>query len=195
MGVNEPTQEQTVIEIDGYLVNELGEVVGMTSQPKPEFHVEDAESADWVLKKICDAESEAARIQLVLASVKERLETEVKAQLRRAEYLKYRFGGELEHFAKENLPSGKKTWKGVWGEVSFRTTKPRLDIVDEARAIEWAKSSSDCATAVKVTEKLNKSELPIETVELLLNDPESAAVAGFDVIPASESMTIKTVKA
>lgn len=27
MGVNEPTQEQTVIEIDGYLVNELGEGV------------------------------------------------------------------------------------------------------------------------------------------------------------------------
>jgi len=46
MGVNEPTQEQTVIEIDGYLVNELGEVVGMTSQPKPDL--EEGKSGVWV---------------------------------------------------------------------------------------------------------------------------------------------------
>lgn len=191
-----PATENKPFEYEGYLIDpETGEVLGMASLPKPEFRVEDAESADWVLKKICDAESEAARIKMVLASVQERLETEIKAQLRRVEYLKYRFGPDLEHFAKENLPKGKKTWKGVWGEVSFRSTKSRLDIVDEEKAIAWAKSDAALEVAVKVTEKLNKSELPQEVVGRLLDDPESAKVIGFEVIPSSESVSIKTVKA
>lgn len=185
----------SLIEIDGYKIDPAtGEVVEITALPKPDFRVTDAESADWVLKKICDAESEIARLDMVLASVRERLEADRKAQARRVEYLKAKFGADLEEFAKENLPKGKRTWHGTWGEVAFRSTKPRLDIEDDAKALAWAKASPLTESAVKVTEKLNKSELPADTVAFLLTDPELASIAGFKVVPASESCSISTVK-
>ena len=180
----------TTIEFDGYIINnETGEVVDLIS-PAQEFHVTDASSADWVLQKLCDAESEIARRRLIIASVIERQETEIRAQERRIEYLKFRFGQELEAFAKENLPANKKTWKGTYGEVSFRLTSPRLDVVNEGDAIRWAQANAP--DAVKVETSLLKSKLPAELLDL----PAAALGSmGLSAVPAGESVTIRTVKA
>lgn len=180
----------TTIEFDGYIINnETGEVVDLAT-PANEFRVTDASSADWVLQKLCDAESEIARRKLIIASVIERQETEIRAQERRVEYLKFRFGHELEAFAKDNLPANKKTWKGTYGEVSFRFTSPRLDVVNEGDAIRWAQANAP--DAVKVETSLLKSKLPAELLDL----PAAALGSiGLGVVPAGESVTIKTVKA
>ncbi len=193
MNTQEHAAEQSAIENkpfehEGYFSDPIsGEVVGMIV-PKFEFQVIDAESADWVLEKICDAESEMSRLDMVLAAVKERIETQKKAQENRVKYLKWKFGGELEEFAKNNLPHGKKTWKGTYGEVSFRTVKPRLAYAGESDAIAWAKDH--CPEAVKVEERFLISLVP---AELVAKEMESPA-APFYIEPGSESVTIKTVK-
>lgn len=169
-----------------------GEVLDLAT-PKPEFHITNAEEAEWVFGKLCDSESEEARLKMVLASVKERLESDIKAEKRKQEYLRWKYGNELAEFAKNNLPQGKRTYKGIFGEVAFRSTAERIDVVDDGLAIDWAEANSP--NAVKVSKHLNKSEIVEEQLTALKSNSEWAKAHGFEVVPAGESVTIKTVKA
>ncbi len=49
--------EPQVYEIDGYLVDESGEIVGHAAAPEEQFHVTDVQSAEWVLGKLVEAEA------------------------------------------------------------------------------------------------------------------------------------------
>jgi len=187
---------QPIIE-EGYLVDpETGEVLGLASTPTPEFEVTDEESAEWVLAKIADSEAEVLKLQLMLNSVAERLQSRMKDQTRRIEWLKARYGADIAEVAKANLPKGKKTWKGVNGQVAFRTTNPRLDIPKDSteKTIGWLKDNG-LNQAVKVTESVLKSEIPDEYTNRLMEDAELRQIAGFELIPGGESVKIETVKA
>jgi hypothetical protein len=49
--------------------------------------------------------------------------------------------------------------------------------------------------AIKVTESILKSEIPDDKTALLMEDAELRQIAGFELIPAGESVKIETVKA
>lgn len=171
--------EGVVYDIDP----ETGEVVAV-HPPEPEFVVDTADKADWVMGKMLALDSEAAAIDssAIVAQARAILanaESMKKDLTRRRDALEWRFGPELAQFAKANL--GKtKTWKGLYGSVSFRVTPSRLTIENESQAVEWARSY--CPEALKVTEKVLVSLVPDQDV----------APIGFAIVPAGESVKIST---
>jgi hypothetical protein len=194
--MNAPILNEETFTQEGYIVNAEGEILGIADLPKPAFEVTDEESAEWVLSKIADAEAEVLKLQVMLNSVAERLQSRMKDQHRRIEWLNARYGADIAEVAKANLPKGKKTWKGVNGQVAFRTTNPRLDIPKEntEKALGWLKDNG-ITQAIKVTESILKSEIPDDKTALLMEDAELRQIAGFELIPAGESVKIETVKA
>lgn len=184
--------EVELIKLGDYWCDpDTGEVISLIV-PKPDFQVTDADSAEWVLSKIEFAESEMFRLKTMLEKQVERLNSQIAQYKRHADFMKARFGPELEQFAKANLPKGKKSWLGTHGAIKFRSTNERLDIADSEKALGWLKATEGCQDAIKVTESVLKSAIPAPTAEKLKADPELRAIAGFELIPAGESMTIDT---
>lgn len=181
--------DQTVIEVDGLLFDaDTGEFLSVVKSP--EFHVIDVATAEWVLEKVSKLEAEAMALQARLTALAENLGRMMAEKKRQSEGLLYRFGPEIEQVAKENMPKGKKTWTCAYGSVAFRATKARVDIRDNALALEWAKVHAP--DAVKVTESVLKSLIPDEILANFTDNPTYADTEGFTVVPAGESSTIKT---
>lgn len=130
-------QEANIVEHEGYLIDaDTGEIVGMVEQ-KAEFHVTDLASAEWVLEKMDAAECEASALETRLAAVQERMQTMIREKRKRMEWLKMRFGPELEQFAAQQLDGAKtKTLKTPWGNLAFRKVAGRL-AVKEGVEVVW----------------------------------------------------------
>ena len=85
--------------------------------------------------------------------------------------------------AEGNLPRGSKTYRCVYGTVSFRKKNPRIVVKDDEKAIAWAEAN--VPEAVVTTKKVLVSKVSIENLP--------ADTDAFEVIPAEESMAIKTL--
>ena len=182
-------EEATVIQ-DGYVIGvESGEVYGLAEQTK-EFVVDSATAAEWVLEKLSEAEGRVVGLKAELAGVQERFASRIKEQENRANWLRARFGLELEEFAKSQLDGKSKTWKGVYGSVAFRSTPAKVVAIDQNKAVAWA--ADNCPDAVKTVQSFLISNVPDSVKALML---EKGAPDGFDIVPAAESVSIKTVGA
>jgi hypothetical protein len=73
-----------------------------------------------------------------------------------------------------------KTWTCPYGTVAFRTVAQRVKIVEEEEAVAWLMEHNPDAVKTKHTVLVSK-------INDLLDTP------GIEIIPASESVTIKTV--
>jgi len=183
----ELTNKETVV-IDGYIVDaESGEVLGLAQ--KEEFHITDEESFNWVMKKFLDTESklesiehspEVAQAKAILANA----ESMTKDAQRRLDWLTARFSQELAEYARPQLPKGSKSFKTIYGTVSFRSVPAKLVVYDLPSALEWAKKH--CPEAIKVTEDFQFSKVNKALIEDLKRQK------GFAVIDGSEKVTIKT---
>jgi hypothetical protein len=166
--------ETTTINIDGFLVNpETGEILG--HETAEQFHVRDADSANWVMRKML-AE------QAAMEAAKSNLEKLVKQHESRLNWLQTRFSGELESFAREQLADQKtKTLTLPYGRLSFRTTPERVALTEDA--LPWLEAYTP--EAVKITKSPLVSKLTGEALE-------SAVAAGVaEVVPAGESFAVK----
>ncbi len=175
---------QQTIEQDGFIIDaETGEVLGLA---KAEFQVTDEKSADWVLEKIMDAEVAIARNDIKRRAILDNIDTQDFEQRRRIEFLKWKFGPQLESFAAKQLENAKtKTWKGTFGKLSFRSTKGGLRVVDAATALETA-DNKGWDNAIKATYSFQISKLTDEQKEDAVNLP------GFEVKPDETSFKIET---
>jgi len=139
------------------------------------FRVHDERTADWVLQQIARAQDELERITVQYESRKKDLE-------KRIEWFRKRFGFELEQWARKNLPHNRKTVKLAHGNLRFRTVKPQVEIVDQEKALDWAKQN--CPDAVVVRESVLKTPLK-ETIFETGEIPD-----GVEVTPAGEKFSI-----
>lgn len=156
-----------------YVVNEeTGEIEDV--HVKDGFMVKDAETADWVMEQMLDADTEIVKAKAILANA----QAMVKAAERRREALEWRFGIELSEWARGQIKDG-KTWRSQFGTVAFRTQPERVAVVDEAKAIEWARNG--CPSAIKITEKFLVSMLP-----------KGVVGDGMELKPECETHSIKT---
>ena len=149
------------------------------------FSVKDESSFDWVMKKILDAETDVNARQMKHNFVLEEMKSEMKRAKSRVEWLKARFGPELEAYAKKVIEEeqarkpGKKvakTVKSLFGKVSFRTVAGRLMVKDAEKALAWAKQYFE--PAVKVEESFLISLVPDPMKDELvrtLKDPDLIA--------------------
>ena len=174
--------------IDGLIYevdDETGEILSV--QPEaPKFVVDDADKAEWVLKRLQEQDAALDAIAHQKQAILDNLSTmESRINSKRTGLL-FRFKQELEDFARANLPAGKKSWVCAYGTVQFRSSPARLKVSDPAIALEWARS--EAIHAIKVSEEFQISKLTPEEKDHMMEHVPS----GFDVTPASETVDIKT---
>lgn len=181
----EKTKETEVMH-DGFRIDpDTGEILGTE---KPEEWVPTTEKeVDWVMKKIFDAEAAEKhhldRIEILTQNIQEM----AKEEKRKADFLRYRYGGAIEHFAKNELESKKgKTLKMTYGQLSFRSSKGGLKVAIPSDVIEWARENAP--NAIKITEKFLISDLTPEQRKLA----EESENPGFEIVEPSETFTLKT---
>src|SRR5476649_1213596 len=101
---------QTKLEIvDGFLVDEEGEIHGHT-EIVGGFHITDQASAEWLQKKIMDADATLLAIEAKQRAILANLEAERRRQIQRKKFLEWRYGPELIAYARANLLGTSKTW-------------------------------------------------------------------------------------
>lgn len=169
------------IEIDGFIVDqETGEVLG---------HAESGSLADdrdrlvgWALKKRAEALASAAGLEahmnLLIAGVKERLETQIREAERKAAWIESAYGLTIQSWAEDNIPAGKKSVKHDWATVGFRSSRESTKILDPEKALAFCKMRFP--EAIKIVESVLVSEIP---------DAEKPALPAdaFEFHPAGEA--------
>ena len=104
----------------------------------------------------------------------------------RLEWLEAQYNAQLQDYAMSQLPRKAdgslkvKTWTCPYGTVAFRTVAQKVRVVDEEEAVEWLMHHDPEAVKTKHTVLVSKLSDLLET-------------PGIEIIPASESVTIKTI--
>src|SRR5215217_2455046 len=113
------------------------ETAGMATATNPpekrEFHITDAESAGWLLRKLANNAAEVARVKAQAADIIRSLEAD-------SERLNHLYGAELEAFTRAELAkkgNRGKTLRLLQGSCSFRTVPDSLRL-DPAAALDHA---------------------------------------------------------
>lgn len=194
------TERETEV-VDGYLIDSrTGEVLEYVG--RPEFHVTDDGSAEWVLERRGEIEADLAAIlarrEAILANL-DRLEREQAARLKAWDW---RFAGELEQFARGRLEGGRKrTWQCPFGSVAIRKTPARWTWADapdaKERAVDWADRHHPQLVVETVERKVPLDRLKDAAVlhcsQVGGEIVDYTEVARFlSYVPESEKVTINT---
>ena len=174
--------------IDGELYDEeTGEYAGPASgwikgNESPE------DLALLVMRKRMDIEAaidaETAKMHTILANCT----AMINKHAARLAWLERQYNAQLQDYAMSQLPRKAdgtlkvKTWTCPYGTVAFRTIAERVKVVEEEEAVAWLMHHNPEAIKTKHTVLVSK-----------LSDFALDQAPGLDLIPASESVTIKTV--
>jgi len=180
--------EQSIqqVEVSGdWLVDvETGEIVGMSPESNRYISkVENIYDLEKYMANLMDMETDLAARKLALGAIIENANKLIGVLQDRVDWYKLKHHDEIRMVAEGNLARGTKTYRCVYGTVAFRKKNPRIAIKDDQQAIAWAEAN--VPEAVIVSKKVLISKLDIENIPV-----ESDA---FEIIPAEESMAIKTL--
>lgn len=117
------------------------------------FGIRDEKTADWLVRKVVEANAHVAR-------VKEQADREIRRTERERDFLLYRFGKDLETWTKIQLAASngqRKSLLMLSGTVGFRSVGEKLVVEDDATVVRWAKKY--CRGAVVLTERVSKTAL------------------------------------
>jgi hypothetical protein len=174
--------------IDGELYDEeTGEYAGPASGwIKGDESPEDL--ALLVMRKRMDIEAaidaETAKMHTILANCT----AMINKHAARLAWLERQYNAQLQDYALSQLPRKAdgtlkvKTWTCPYGTVAFRTIAERVKVVDEEQAVAYLAHHNPEAVKTKHTVLVSK-----------LSDFATIHAPGLEIIPASESVTIKTV--
>lgn len=176
---------QQVEQCGDWLVDiETGEIIGMVEDSSKYIkRVETIHDLERYMSNLMEMESDLAARKLALNAIVENANKLISQLSARVEWYKLKHYDEIRMVAEGNLPRGSKTYRCVYGTVSFRKKNPRIVVKDDEKAIAWAEAN--VPEAVVTTKKVLVSKVSIE------NLPEDTDA--FEVIPAEESMAIKTL--
>jgi len=175
--------------IDGELWDEeTGEYAGpasgwITGEESPE------DLALLVMRKRMDIEASIQAEKDKLDAITNNMVKIIGKHVARLEWLERQYNAQLQDYAMSQLPRKAdgslkvKTWTCPYGSVSFRTLAERVKVVDEEQAVAYCLKHDPEAVKTKHTILVSKftgltaGDLP----------------PGTEIIPATESVTIKTV--
>jgi hypothetical protein len=172
--------------IDGELYDEeTGEYAGpmfgwITGDESPE------DLALLVMRKRMDIEASIQAEKDKLDAITNNVVKMLGKHVARLEWLERQYNAQLQDYAMSQLPRKAdgtlkvKTWTCPYGTVAFRTVAQRVKVVEEEEAVAWLMEHNPDAVKTKHTVLVSK-------INDLLDTP------GLEIIPASESVTIKTV--
>jgi O6-methylguanine-DNA--protein-cysteine methyltransferase len=129
-------------------------------------------------------DAETAKMHAILANCT----AMINKHAARLAWLERQYNAQLQDYAMSQLPRKAdgtlkvKTWTCPFGTVSFRTVAERVKVVEEEEAVAWLMHHNPEAIKTKHTVLVSK-----------LSDFALDQAPGLDLIPASESVTIKTV--
>jgi len=139
-----------------------------------------------VMRKRMDIEAaidaETAKMHTILANCT----AIIAKQSARLAWLERQYNAQLQDYAMSQLPRKAdgtlkvKTWTCPFGTVSFRSVAEKVRVVDEEQAVAYLMHHNPDAVKTKHTVLVSKLSDLLET-------------PGIEIIPASESVTIKTV--
>jgi hypothetical protein len=131
------------------------------------FHVHDAETANWLVRKIVSARAYCHRVEQWAAA-------ELRRAHREETFLLQRFGGQLEQWLREELASRHRRGRSInlpAGRVGLRTTASRPAIADKTQLLAWCRVN--LCTAVRLTAKLEGAAAERLREWLAQNDTEA----------------------
>ncbi len=146
MRMNAVTVKETVVE-------EPGAEAALASLAPERFEVRDRSSAEWLVRKVVEADAYIVRI-------KHQADREIRSTQRDRDFLMMRYGPQLERWTREQLEQTKGRRKSVLllaGTVGFRQVAAKLVVDNQPVVIRWAKRF--CRKAVVTVERLSKTEL------------------------------------
>ena len=178
----------SLIEMHGELWDEeTGEYAGpasgwITGEESPE------DLALLVMRKRMDIEAdiqaEKAKMDAIIANMTKL----IGKHQARLDWLERQYNAQLQDYAMSQLPRKAdgtlkaKTWTCPFGSVSFRTVAEKVKVVDEDETVEWLMHHNPEAVKTKHTVLVSK-----------LSDFALEKAPGLEIVPATESVTIKTV--
>ena len=174
--------------VDGELWDEeTGEYAGpMSGWIKGDESPEDL--ALLVMRKRMDIEATLQAERSKLDAIVENTRKMVARHQARLDWLEARYNAQLQDYAMSQLPRKAdgtlkvKTWTCPYGTVAFRTIAEKVRVVDEEQAVAYLMHHDPDSVKTKHTVLVSK-----------LSDFALDHAPGLEIIPASESVTIKTV--
>jgi len=174
--------------VDGELWDEVtGEYAGpMSGWIKGNESPEDL--ALLVMRKRMDIEATLQAEKAKMDAIVENTRKMVAKHQARLDWLEAQYNAQLQDYAMSQLPRKAdgtlkvKTWTCPFGTVAFRTVAERVKVVDEEQAVAYLAHHNPEAVKTKHTVLVSK-----------LSDFALDHAPGLEIIPASESVTIKTV--
>jgi len=177
-----------------YLVNgelwdeETGEYAGaasgwITGNESPE------DLALLVMRKRMDIEATLQAEKAKLDAIVENARKMIGKHQARLDWLEAQYNAQLQDYAMSQLPRKAdgtlkvKTWTCPYGTVAFRTVAEKVRVVDEEQAVAYCLKHDPEAVKTKHTILVSK----------LTGLTAGDLPPGTEIIPASESVTIKTV--
>jgi len=172
--------------VDGELWDEeTGEYAGpMSGWIKGDESPEDL--ALLVMRKRMDIEATLQAEKAKMEAIVENTRKMVAKHQARLDWLEARYNAQLQDYALSQLPRKAdgslkvKTWTCPYGTVAFRTVAEKVRVVDEEQAVAYCLQHDPEAVKTKHTVLVSKLSDLLET-------------PGIEIIPASESVTIKTI--
>lgn len=157
--------ETDVLILEGFCYSkETGEL--LYPAEKEGFKVDDQRSAEWLGEKLMGLDADIAALELQKQAVCQNVDRMIADKKRHRDGMTFRYGAQLEAYAKANLPKGKRTWTCPFVSVAFRTVKAGFkSIVDmkSQNAIDWAETN--CPQAIKTERSVLVSLIPDEVKE------------------------------
>lgn len=177
-----------LVEMHGELWDEeTGEYAGpasgwITGEESPE------DLALLVMRKRMDIEANIKAEKTKMDAIIQNMTKLIGKHEARLEWLERQYNDKLQDYALSQLPRKAdgtlkvKTWTCPFGSVSFRTVAERVKIVDEEETVAWLMEHNPEAVKTKHNVLVSK-----------LSDFATIHAPGIEIVPASESVTIKTV--
>jgi len=174
--------------VDGELWDEeTGEYAGpmsswITGNESPE------DLALLVMRKRMDIEATLQAEKAKMDAIVENTRKMIGKHQARLDWLEAQYNAQLQDYAMSQLPRKAdgslkvKTWTCPYGTVAFRTIAEKVRVVDEEQAVAYLMHHDPDSVKTKHTVLVSK-----------LSDFALDHAPGLEIIPASESVTIKTV--
>jgi len=174
--------------IDGELYDEVtGEYAGpMSGWIKGDETPEDL--ALLVMRKRMDIEASIQAEKDKLDAITNNMVKMIGNHVARLDWLERQYNAQLQDYAMSQLPRKAdgtlkvKTWTCPYGTVAFRTIAEKVRVVDEEQAVAYLMHHDPDSVKTKHTVLVSK-----------LSDFALDHAPGLEIIPATESVTIKTV--
>ncbi len=146
------------------------------------------ELALLVMRKRMDIEASIQAEKDKLDAITNNMVKLIGKHMQRLEWLERQYNAQLQDYALSQLPRKAdgtlkvKTWTCPFGSVSFRTVAERVKVVDEEETVAWLMEHNPEAVKTKHTVLVSK-----------LSDFATIHAPGIEIVPATESVTIKTI--